>query len=92
MSEDALGGDGVVRTEMAGECFAQRRDLGSQLAFGEFGQPCAVVLAGDERLDHGPARHAEDVAGDGRQFDQRVFEELLDALLVPGTFPGQVVP
>ena len=37
-------------------------------------------------FDHRPRRHSEQVRGHRRQLDQGVFEELLDALLVPGTF------
>jgi hypothetical protein len=56
------------------------------------GQGHGVVLSADERLHHRPARDTEDVGGHGGELDQRVFQELFDALLDAGTVGDQIEP
>jgi hypothetical protein len=46
----------------------------------------------DQCLEHRPAGLAEDVAGHRRPLDHAVLEELLDALLVPGTVLHELGP
>ncbi len=74
MAEDALGGDGVVGPEVAGEGFRQRRDLWSHLALGQVGEALAVALAGDEGFDHGPPRLGQHLRRDRREHDPGVLE------------------
>lgn len=58
----------------------------------EIGQPAGVTFTSDQRLQHGPAGHAEDIGDHRGQLDLDVFENLLDALLVPDPFADQYGP
>jgi hypothetical protein len=64
--------------------------LDAQPAPRELGQHPGVPLPGDQRLQHRPARDAEDVGGHRGQLDQGVLQQLLQPLLVPGALLGQV--
>jgi hypothetical protein len=59
-------------------------DLCPHPGSGQIGQNLRVAFAGDQRLDHRAAGHAEGVRGDGGQFDARVFQYLLQPLQFPG--------
>jgi len=55
------------------------------------GRECLrITLAGDERLHHRSARDAVDVGCHAGELDERVFEQLLDALFLPDAVMGQV--
>ena len=82
------GQERMMVGEPTGQRLGQRRDLGAQPAFGQIGQCGGVVVPGDQRLQHGASRHAEDVGGDRRQLDPGVFEQLLQPLYLTGAFPG----
>jgi hypothetical protein len=80
----------VVLGEAAGQRLGQLRDLDPQAAAGQLGQLGRVTLPADEGLEHRPAGHAGDVAGDRGQLDPGVLEQLpLDLL---GPFPHQRGP
>jgi hypothetical protein len=83
---------GVVVIEAAVEHLHQRCPLGVQLPAGQLGQDQRVAFAGDERLDHLPRRHPEQVCRHRGQLDQGVFEQLLEALVVPRPFLDQLRP
>jgi hypothetical protein len=80
----------VMVAELAGEGLHQRRVLDTQPPSGQLGERLGVTLTCDQRLDHGPARHPEDVGGHRPQLDQGVLQQLLQPLLVPGALGGQV--
>jgi hypothetical protein len=82
----------VVAVEAPGEGLDQGGMLGPHAPLGQPGEDLGVALAGDEGSDHGPAGDAEDVGRDARDLYERVFEQFLDALLVPGALLDQVGP
>ena len=90
--EQHPGQFGVVVVEAAVERLDQRRSLGLHPAPGQVGQAPRVTLAGDQRLDHVPRRQRVQRGRHRRHLDQRVFEQLLQPLPVPGAFPGQIDP
>src|SRR5215207_3862632 len=51
-----------------------------------------VALPGDQRGQHGPPRHPEDVGGDHREFDLGVLQQLLHPLLFGGPRRHQIGP
>jgi hypothetical protein len=55
----------------------QRRGLGLQPALRQGGQRLRVALAGDQRVEHQPARDAEDVGGDAVELDPGVLQALV---------------
>lgn len=66
---------GVVVPEPAPQRLAQLGDLlAQQHPLDQLGQHLGVALAGDQRGEHGPARHAKHVRGDGVQLDADVLE------------------
>lgn len=69
-------------TEVAGERFFQGCDLDAHPAAGHLRHDLWVPLPGDQRLDHLPARGAVDVGDHRTQLDLRVFEDLLQPLIV----------
>jgi hypothetical protein len=79
-----------MAVELPGERLDQRGTLGLHLAAGQAGQHLRVALAGDQRLEHAADREGVHGAGHGRDFDQRVFQQLLQPLPVPGAVAGQV--
>ncbi len=83
---------GVVVIETAVERFDQRWPLGVELPPGQISEDLRVSFTADERFDHRPRRQPEQIRCHRRQLDQRVLEQLLEALLVPGTFLDQLGP
>ena len=81
---------GVMVVETAGERFDQRGPLGLHPAAGQVGEHLRVPFPGDERLQHVPHRLGVQRGGHGRDLDQRVLQQLLQPLPVPGAFPRQV--
>ena len=82
----------VMVAEVAGEGLLQLAELGAQAAAGQLRQRLGVPLARDQGGQHRPARDPEDVAGDHRQLDLGVLEQLLHPLLLRGAHPDQVRP
>ena len=82
------GQERVVLAEPAGQRLGQRGDLRPQPPLGQIGQHGRVAFPGDQRLEHRPPRHAEDVGGDRGQLDPGVLEQLLQPLRPPGRVPG----
>ena len=82
----------VVVVEPAGQRLDQFAVPGLQPAPGQPGQPARVTLPADQRLDHVPDRGQVHPRRDARHLDQRVLQQLLQPLVVPGPFPGQVHP
>ena len=66
--------------------------LGLELAAGQAGQHRRVTLPGDQRLQHVPHRQPVQLAGHARHLDQRILQQLLQPLIVPGALLGQVSP
>jgi hypothetical protein len=54
----------VVVAEAASQRLAQLGELLAKLALGQLGQDFGVAFAGDQGLQHRPARDAQDVSGD----------------------------
>ena len=55
-----------------------------QASVGAIRQPLGIGLAGDDRREDRLAADAQDVGGNARQLDIRVFQRLLQPLRVPG--------
>jgi len=53
-------------------------------AVGQSGEPLRITFPADQRVDHVSDRHRGDLRGDRGDLDQGVFEELLEALIMPG--------
>jgi hypothetical protein len=70
---------------------AQLRDLGSHPGACQLGEGVGVADAGDERFEHLPGRHPEDVGDHRVQLDPGVLEQLLDPLGLPGAFLDQLL-
>ena len=70
----------MMLPEAAPQGLAQLGKLLAQLALGQLGQDLGVAFAGDQGLEHGPARDAQDVGGDRVQLDASVLQGLLDPL------------
>jgi hypothetical protein len=70
----------MVLAEAAPQRLAQLGELLAQLALGQLGQDLGVAFAGDQGLQHRPARDAQDVSGDRVQLDAGVLQGLLDPL------------
>ena len=70
---------------------AQLRDLGSHPGACQLGKGVEVADAGDERFEHLPGRHPEDVGDHRVQLDPGVLEQLLDPLGLPGAFLDQLL-
>ena len=79
----------MVGAEVPGERFLQVADLGAHPSLRQLREHLRVALPGDERLQHLPTRHPEHVGGDDRQFDLGVLQQLLRALLLPGSLMGE---
>jgi hypothetical protein len=62
----------VMIVEAAGEGLHQGGVLDAEPSSGQLGQHLRIALAGDQRLQHGPARDAEDVGGHRGKLDQGV--------------------
>jgi hypothetical protein len=82
--------EGVMVGEEPSERLRQQRPLGAHPSTGQLRQPLRVAFPGQQRLKHRPPRHPEDVAGDHRQFDLGVLQQLLDPLLFRGPGRDQV--
>jgi len=80
----------VMIVEPPRERLDQRAMLGLHPAAGQAGQHFRVPFSGDQRLQHVPDRHRVQAAGHSRDLDQRVFQQLLQPLPVPGALPGQI--
>ena len=70
----------------------QLGDLAPQAPLGQLGQPLRVILAVDDRPDHGPARDPQHVAGDVAQLDVGVLQHLLDPVGHRGAVADQLGP
>ena len=92
LSEQHPGQFGVVVVEAPVERLDQRRSLGLHPAPGQVGEAPRVTLAGDQRFDHVPRRQRVQRGRHRGQLDERVFEQLLQPLPVPGAFPGEIDP
>src|SRR5674476_1310136 len=77
----------VVLPEPPDQCLGQCVDLGAHPALGHLCQDLRVAFPGDQRLEHRPARHAQDVGGNGGDLNPGVFQLLLQ----PGGF-ARVLP
>src|SRR5207245_1971495 len=66
--------------------------LVAQPAFGQRGQRLGIVAAADERLEHRPAGHAQDVGGDGTKLDVRPLERLVEPLGLAAALLDQPSP
>jgi len=83
---------GVVAGEVPDQGFDQIGDTAAHSALGHAGQYVRVTLTGEERLQHLPPGHAEDVSGHTGQFDAGVSKFFLQPLGFPGAFCGQRGP
>src|SRR5262245_58016151 len=63
-----------------GEGLAQGRALAAHPPLGQVGQLLGRAGAGDQRLEHRPRRHPEDVGDDTGELDVRGLEDLLHAV------------
>jgi hypothetical protein len=90
--EDLAGAEAVVVGEPSGQRVGEDLPLAPHPGPGQVGQGRGVALSGDQRFDHVPAGAAQDVAGHDRQLDPGVFEQLLQALLLPAPVAGQGGP
>ena len=63
-------------------------DLRPQSSFREVRQCVGVPNTSDQRLEHLPARDAEDVRGDRGQLDPGVLQQLPESLGLTGTLSG----
>jgi hypothetical protein len=77
----------VVIGEVAGERLLQHGDLLAHGVPGQLRQHLGVALPGDQRGQHVPPGDPEDVRDHHRKLDLRVFEQLLDPVLLRG--PGR---
>src|SRR5262249_34382856 len=91
LTQQRGGGGGVVIVEATGQRLDQRSAFDAQLAQGQVGQLLRVTLTGDQGVDHGPSGQSQEVGGHRRQFDQGVFEELVQPKLVAGTVHDEIV-
>ena len=80
VTEDPTTGHGVVRAEVAGQRFCERRDLRSHLALGQRGESRRVLLAGDQCFDHRATGLGQDLRRDRGQLDAGVLKDLLEPL------------
>jgi hypothetical protein len=74
----------VMVAEAADKGLLQQTPLGAQPGPGQLGQDLGVALPGHQRGQHGPAGDPKDVAGDHRQLDLGVLQQLLHPLLLRG--------
>jgi hypothetical protein len=81
---------GVMIIEPAGQRLGQAIAFGFHPAAGQPGQQLRVPLAGDQCLQHVPDGLAADLAGHGRDLNQRVFQQFFQPGVVPGALAGQV--
>jgi hypothetical protein len=88
--EQQLGELGVVVVEAASERLHQHYPFAPHRAARKLGEHARVSLTRDQRVDHRPRRDAGDVRRDARQLDQRVFEQLLQALHLPRAILDQI--
>ena len=79
--------EGVMIVEAALEGLGQFGDLVAQSAFGHVGEDRGVPLTADECFEHGAPGHPGDLAGDRRQLDAGVFEQLLETLDLAAALP-----
>ena len=86
------GQEGVVLAETAVQGLGQLGDLRPQPTLGQIGQPGRVPIAGDQRLDHRPPGHAQDVGGHRGQLDPGILQQLLQPLDLPAAFAGDRGP
>jgi hypothetical protein len=84
--------EGVVLGEVADEGLLEHGDLASHPGVGQLRQHLRVALAADQRIEHRPPRHPEDVRGDDRHLDLGVFEQLLNPVLLPDLIRQQCNP
>ena len=78
----------VVFAEVAGQRRHQLRDLRPHPGLGHLGQHLRVAFAVDQRGQHLPSRHTEDVGRHRRQLDPGVLEFLLQPLRLPAALGG----
>jgi len=80
MRQDRADDQRVVGLKAALKRLPQRRELRSQLAFGQIGQHLRVAGPGDERVEHRAARDAEDVSRDAVELDAGALQRLCSRL------------
>jgi hypothetical protein len=87
-----LGQERVMLVEPPVQRLGQLGDLVPQPTLGQIREHHGLAFAGDQRVNHRPARHAEDVGSDGRQLDPGVLQQLLlrtvQSSLAPGSRRG----
>jgi hypothetical protein len=82
----------VVVGEVPDKRLFQHRDLGAHPGSGQLGERLGVAFPGQQRGQHLPPGDPEDVAGDHRQLDLGVLEQLLHPVLLRGARVHQVGP
>jgi hypothetical protein len=75
--EDRADDQRVVRLEAALQRLTQRRDLRPQLPLGQVGEDLGIGRSLNERVEHRPAGHPEDVGRDAVKLDPGVFQRLV---------------
>src|SRR5439155_14307818 len=70
----------MVGPKPSPESLPQRWELLSQLPARQVSQEHGIGRALDETVKHRPARHAEDVRGDGGELDASVLQHLMQAV------------
>jgi hypothetical protein len=74
--------------EVTGQRVGRQSDLGSYAAPSHRRQHLRITLSGDQRLEHRPTGHPEDVTDHRRQLDLSVLQQQLRAPLVLPVPPG----
>src|SRR3954469_482746 len=82
--------EGVVLTEAAGECLCQQCAFAPHPGQGEISQCLRVAFPADQRFQHRPGRLTGQVRHHRRQLHPGVFQQLLQALDLPGAFPDDL--
>jgi hypothetical protein len=75
--------------EMPGQRLDESVELAAHPAPGHLRQRPGIALTGDQRSQHLPAGDSQDVADHAGQLDLGIFQQLLQALLLPGLLPHQ---
>jgi len=86
------GQERVMGGEPAGQRLGERGDLDPEPGLRQVGEHRGITLTVDQRVEHRPPGRAADVGGHRGQCDPGVFQQLLQALPLPGPFPGDRGP
>jgi hypothetical protein len=84
--------EGVMVFEMAGERWSQLGNLDAHPSKGHVGEHVRITLSGDHCLEHLAARDPMHVSDDRAELDLSVFEDLLQALFLPGLLTDEAAP